>query len=545
MKCAEYNINKAQGVRLFNAINLPNRVLPKGKKLDAQDIEDLKKAGIRRIFGAEEEIHDVSFQIALRQLCAKLCGEDTAYAIDDNGIAKIVAAKDGIFECLEERTAKFNRFSDFAILNTIEPFQDVHAGEIIAELQTEYPIIPQNEIDKILYSLSGNTSLLQITPHKSHRAALIYTHFYNNEEENARFTNTVQKLIADFGNLSIDFSTEYASAHHIQGIADTLSYAVNQPNDLIFIVPGVRSGSKYDVIRSALVSFVDEIVCSNIPQIGISDFIIATKRDKKIICLPYDYAEIESTLLQRLILQAIVSEKLLSFEFKHPHSPELASGMTLSIREQARLSGNGSHDKSKNSPDVAAIVLAAGSSRRAGGNKLLAELDGEPMFLKAVHAAVRSKAKPVYVITGYQNEEIEAALEDIDVNVLYNPAYRSGIKTSIMLGLNSLPSNCKGALLLPADMPNVTDKFLDKMIKNFKPEGGPQLLVSSFKGVKSNPVLWSKELFSKADIIPEEAAIRVIFPQYEDFTTKIETKDKNLLWDVTYPGDVETFSKKA
>ena len=545
MKCAEYNINKAQGIRLFNEISLPNRMLPKGKKLDTQDIEDLKKAGIRRIFGAEEEVHDVSFQIALRQLCAKLCGEDTAYSIGDDGIAKIVAAKDGIFECLEDRTAKFNRFSDFAILNTIEPFQDVKAGEIIAQLQTEYPIIPQSEIDKILYSLSGNSSLLQITPHKSHRAALIYTHFYNNEEESARFTATVQKLIDDFGNLSIDFSTEYSSNHHIQGIADTLSYAVNQPNDLIFIVPGLRSGSKYDVMRSALVSFVDEIVCANSPQIGISDFIIATKRDKKIVCLPYDYAEIESPLLQRLILQVIVSEKLLSFEFKHPHSPTLACGMTLSIREQARLSGNGSHDQSKNSPDVAAIVLAAGSSRRAGGNKLLAELDGEPMFLKAVHAAVRSKAKPVYVITGYQNEEIEAALEDIDVNILYNPAYRSGIKTSIMLGLNSLPSNCKGALILPADMPNITDKFLDKMIKNFKPEGGPQLLVSSFKGVKSNPVLWSKELFSKADIIPEEAATRVIFPQYEDFTTKVETKDKCLLWDVTYPGDVETFIKKA
>lgn len=544
MKCAEYNINKAQGIRIFNAIKLPNRTLPKGKKLDAQDIEDLKKLGIRRIFGAEEEIHDVSFQIALRQLCAKLCGEDTAYSIGDDGIAKIVATQSGIFDCSEDRTAKFNRFSDFAVLNTIKPFQNVNAGEVIAEVQSEYPVIPQKEIDKILYNLSGNVSLLQIIPSRPHQASLIYTHFYNSEEENSRFTATVQKLINDFGNMSIDFSTEYTAAHHIQGIADTLSYAVNQPNDLIFIVPGMRSGSQYDVIRSALMSFVDEIVCANIPQIGISDFIIATKRNKKIVCLPYEYAEIESPLLQRLIRQVIVSEKLLSFDFKHPHNPTLPNGMTLNIREQARLSGNGSHDNSKDSANVAAIVLAAGSSRRAGSNKLLAELDGEPMFLKAVHAAVRSKAKPVYVITGYQNEEVEAALEDIDVNVLYNPSYRSGIKTSIMLGLNSLPSNCKGALIVPGDMPNVTDKFLDKMIKNFKPEGGPQLLVSSFKGVKSNPVLWSRELFSKADIVPEEAANRVIFPQYEDFTTKIETKDKALLWDVTYPGDVATFSKK-
>lgn len=544
MKCAEFDINKAKGVRLFNPVQLADRLMPKGRKLDSEDIDALKKAGIRRIFGAEEEIHDISFQIALRQLCAKLCGEATAYSIGDNGIAKIVATRNGIFECSEERAAKFNRFSDFAVLNTIEPFQNVKAGEVIAELQTEYPIIPQKEIDKILYSLSGNTTLLQVTEDKPHRAALLYTQFYNNDEEEARFTSAVQKLVNDFGGLQIDFSTEYSAPHHIQGIADTLSYAVNQPNDLIFIVPGQRSGSRYDVIRSALLSFVDDIICSNIPQIGISDFIIATKRGKKIICLPYDYAEIDSPLLKRLILQVIVSEKLLSFDFRHPQNATLPDGMTLNIREQARLSGNGSGDKNKNTPSVAAIVLAAGSSRRAGSNKLLAEVDGEPLFLKAVHAAVRSKANPVYVITGYQNEEIEAALEDIDVNVLYNPSFRAGIKTSIMLGLNSLPSSCKGALLLPGDMPNITDKFLDKIIKNFKPDGGPQLLVSSFKGVKSNPVLWSRELFDKADIVPEDAGIRVIFPQYEDYTTKIETRDKSLLWDVTYPGDVASFSKK-
>lgn len=167
-------------------------------------------------------------------------------------------------------------------MNTIEPFQNVKAGEVIAELQTEYPIIPQKEIDKILYSLSGNTTLLQVTEDKPHRAALLYTQFYNNDEEEARFTSAVQKLVNDFGGLQIDFSTEYSAPHHIQGIADTLSYAVNQPNDLIFIVPGQRSGSRYDVIRSALLSFVDDIICSNIPQIGISDFIIATKRGKKL-----------------------------------------------------------------------------------------------------------------------------------------------------------------------------------------------------------------------------------------------------------------------
>ena len=105
-------------------------------------------------------------------------------------------------------------------------------------------------------------------------------------------------------------------------------------------------------------------------------------------------------------------------------------------------------------------------------NKLLAEVDGEPLFLKAVHAAVRSKAKPVYVITGYQNEIMEKALENLDVNILHNPSFNSGVKTSIMLGLNSLPSSCKAALLIPADMPNISERFLNKMIKTYNQEKG-------------------------------------------------------------------------
>ena len=172
MLCAEYDINKAKGLRIFEEINLRGYHLPKGKKLEDKDIEILKKNNIRKLFCAEEELNDVSFQIALRQLCAQICGEATAYSIGDDGMARIVATEDGVFACLEERCAKFNRFSDFAMLNTIEPFQQVKAGEVIAILQTDFPLIPQAEIDKILYSSSGNDSLLRVMQLKKQKAIL-------------------------------------------------------------------------------------------------------------------------------------------------------------------------------------------------------------------------------------------------------------------------------------------------------------------------------------------------------------------------------------
>ena len=541
MLCAEYDINKAKGLRIFEEINLRGYHLPKGKKLEDKDIEILKKNNIRKLFCAEEELNDVSFQIALRQLCAQICGEATAYSIGDDGMARIVATEDGVFACLEERCAKFNRFSDFAMLNTIEPFQQVKAGEVIAILQTDFPLIPQAEIDKILYSSSGNDSLLRVMQLKKQKAALLYTHFYNDEVEETRFMTAVQKLVNEVENLPVEFEAEYNTAHNIKDITDALGHAVGQNHDIIFILCGQKSGSKIDTMRIALNNFVDDIVCANIPQTGISDFVIAGRREVKIVCLPYEYGEIQSPLCKRLILQTIASDKLLASNFYHLPNANLPTGMELSIREQARLSGNGA-EQDKNQLNIAAIVLAAGCSRRAGANKLLADVDGEPLFLKAVHAAIRSKAKPVYVITGYQNEEIEKALENLDVNILHNPSYSSGVKTSIMLGLNSLPSSCKGALLVPADMPNITERFLNKMIKAYNPEIAKQLLVTSYKGVKYNPVLWSRDLFKQADIVPEESNIRVIFPQHEDYTTKVETSNKKMLLDVTYKGDIEAIS---
>ncbi|MFR8205598.1 MAG: NTP transferase domain-containing protein [Alphaproteobacteria bacterium] len=88
--------------------------------------------------------------------------------------------------------------------------------------------------------------------------------------------------------------------------------------------------------------------------------------------------------------------------------------------------------------------------------------------MHAVNAAIRSEASPVFVVTGYHDAEMQEILENIDVNILYNPAYRSGIKTSIALGLKSIPSFCEGAVIMPADMPNITEKDINLLIASFK-----------------------------------------------------------------------------
>ena len=66
-------------------------------------------------------------------------------------------------------------------------------------------------------------------------------------------------------------------------------------------------------------------------------------------------------------------------------------------RAQASEGSPGRHGSAFGRRAIAAIVLSAGQSRRMGArNKLLAEIDGTPMVLRAVDAALASQAGPVH-----------------------------------------------------------------------------------------------------------------------------------------------------
>lgn len=536
----EYDINHARGIRLFESVRLDGLILEKGHILDEEDIIQLKLSGIKKIFGAEMSENDLDGATALGVLSAKLCGSNTAYAVTPEGTSQIIAQADGVFLAADDRIAKFNRLSPDIILNTIPPYSEVKAGEVIAELELTVPVIMSSKIDEIVFSLSGNIAMLQVAEPKECKATLLYTKFYNDKLETAHFTGVVTKLVKDFKNLKLDFAVEHEAKHEIEKVADVLEVALKGEGEVIFIISGQRNSQADDVISAALKSVADEVIVTSIPQIGASDLLIALKRGKKIISLPFNYATQNNALANHYIKLALLNEKITPEDFKHPQNVQLSQDKMFDTESGLELI-KASSDKGKNAK-VAAIVLAAGSSRRAGRNKLLYEVDDAPLFLKAVHAAVFSEASPVFVIIGDHAAEFEEAMSDIDVNIIYNPAYRQGIKTSINLGLKSVPNFCDGALLLPADMPNITPEFINKMIKAFDAKSEKQLVTAQLKGVKTNPVIWSKSLFDGADLVPENANLRPVLVEHSDYTKTIKG-DENLLLDVNYPNDLQLLDK--
>jgi molybdenum cofactor cytidylyltransferase len=188
-------------------------------------------------------------------------------------------------------------------------------------------------------------------------------------------------------------------------------------------------------------------------------------------------------------------------------------------------------------PRIGAIVLAAGHSSRMRGagetvNKLLQPLAGQPMIRYAVEAALKSAASDVVVVIGNEQQRIRAALDGLPVIFSENTDYSKGLSTSLIYGLNMLPADCDGALILLGDMPAVDAGLLDRLIAAFDPGEGRAIIVPVHDGKRGNPVLWARSFFDEMRALTGDAGARALLASHTGLVCEIEAGSDATLTDI-------------
>lgn len=147
---------------------------------------------------------------------------------------------------------------------------------------------------------------------------------------------------------------------------------------------------------------------------------------------------------------------------------------------------------------VAIIVLAAGKASRmgeGGAHKLLADFDGVPLVRRAALAALSADAATVVVVTGHRRIEIETALARLDVHLVENHEYASGVASSLIAGFAAAGVRDSGGILVMlADMPGVTTADLDALIAAFRTSSGQAIVRAVSQGKRGNPVILPRSL---------------------------------------------------
>jgi CTP:molybdopterin cytidylyltransferase MocA len=147
---------------------------------------------------------------------------------------------------------------------------------------------------------------------------------------------------------------------------------------------------------------------------------------------------------------------------------------------------------------VAAIVLAAGASRRLGQPKQLLMHGGETLLERAIRMARAAGAAHVLAVLG-ANFEIICASVSLDPAILaINGRWQRGISTSIHAGLKALDAvdrNAAGALILACDQPRLTADHLRGLIETFAAQAKPSIVASAYAGTLGIPAVFPRRAF--------------------------------------------------
>jgi CTP:molybdopterin cytidylyltransferase MocA len=140
---------------------------------------------------------------------------------------------------------------------------------------------------------------------------------------------------------------------------------------------------------------------------------------------------------------------------------------------------------------IAGILLAAGGGRRYGMPKALATVDGRTMSDLALATLRTGGAAPIVVVIGAAAAEVRSAVGWGDAIVVENPAWASGMGSSLRAGLAALEvTDADAALILLVDTPGITAAALDRVASAAR-AGDPRraLLAASYGGRQGHPVL--------------------------------------------------------
>ena len=175
-----------------------------------------------------------------------------------------------------------------------------------------------------------------------------------------------------------------------------------------------------------------------------------------------------------------------------------------------------------------AILLAAGESKRMNGeNKLTKLIKGKPLINHSINNILESSIDNLIIITGHQEKIIKKnVFRNKKIKFFFNKDYKSGMASSIKVGLNNLSNETKFFFICLADMPMINKEIYNQLIKHSK---NNEIIVPTYKNKQGNPVLFSILMKNKVMNIDGDNGAKKILKMNKDKIFNLKIDDQGIL----------------
>jgi molybdenum cofactor cytidylyltransferase len=162
--------------------------------------------------------------------------------------------------------------------------------------------------------------------------------------------------------------------------------------------------------------------------------------------------------------------------------------------------------------DVAAIILAAGRSRRMGKFKPLLPFGNQTVIESCVNNLRAAKVAEIVVILGHRAEALREQLSSAPVTFVTNPNPDSEMSASIVLGVDALTDIARAVLITPVDHPAIHPETIGLLMEKWR--GGAKLIQPEFQGKGGHPVLIDLSYRDELKRLDSDAGLRGFFNKH-------------------------------
>lgn len=187
---------------------------------------------------------------------------------------------------------------------------------------------------------------------------------------------------------------------------------------------------------------------------------------------------------------------------------------------------------------IAILIPAAGASSRMGGrDKLLEQVQGQPLLSVVVQRACQTGADVIVALPGPDHPRA-ALLDGCNVTVVFVADASDGMGHSIQAAAGHLAGHHSAAMVLPADMPDITLRDLERLLEaNAETPANAILRGAAEDGTPGHPVLFPARHFAALQNLSSDQGAREILKAFRGLVRLVPLPDRHALTDLDTPED--------
>ena len=545
MKFGPTPLDEARGAIMAHSQRVGDRMIRKGSVLDEAAIEALREAGRTNVVTARLEPGDVPEDIAADRLAQRLVSPLLARTPAGTGRVNLAAEAPGLLRIDTTLIDRLNTIDESITIGTLPDFAVVAPKDLVATVKIIPFSVPGNVL-AVAEALARQTgSPLTLHPFHHLKVGLIVTELPGLKDSvtDKTIAATEQRVARLTGSLLPALHTPHEEAP----IAKALEALIAQDADLLLVVGASAVVDRRDVGPAGIVAAGGEILHFGMPvdpgnliclgRIGARPALVlpGCARSPKlngidfVLCRLFAGLPVRPTDVMRMGVGGLLKEM-----DNRPLPREKAPSQQRS----------GAAPRS--APTIAAVVLAAGRSRRmAPHNKLLVtDKAGKPMIARVVDNILSSNARPVLVVIGHQSEQVQHALGGRPVRYVHAADYAEGLSASLKAGIAAVPPECAAALICLGDMPLVNGRMIDRLLASYDPDEGRLIVLPTFRGKQGNPMLWDRRFFPEIMQISGDSGARHLLARHLEAVAEVEMADDAVLRDFDTTESLETLPQR-